>query len=86
LSHASTPVSCSIVNNIYKSTKVTETMVSGEKSCFVIAPIGGEESETRKRSDLVLECIIKPAAEKCGYKAVRADEISESGIITTQII
>jgi len=61
-------------------------MVNGEKSCFVIAPIGSEESETRKRSDLVLKHIIKPAAEECGYNAVRADEISEPGVITTQVI
>jgi len=61
-------------------------MASGKKSCFVIAPIGQEESETRNRSDLVLKHIIKPAAEECGYKAVRADEISEPGIITTQVI
>jgi hypothetical protein len=61
-------------------------MVSGKKSCFVIAPIGSEESKTRQRSDLVLKHIIKPATEECGYKAVRADEISEPGIITTQVI
>ena len=60
-------------------------MASGKK-CFVIAPIGSEESETRKRSDQVLKYIIKPVAEECGYEAVRADEISEPGIITTQVI
>ena len=61
-------------------------MVNSEKTCFVISPIGSEESKTRERSDLVLEYIIKPAAKECGYKAVRADEISEPGIITTQVI
>lgn len=57
-----------------------------EKACFVIAPIGEAESDTRKRSDQILKHVITPAAEKCGYKAVRADQISEPGMITSQVI
>lgn len=56
------------------------------KTCFVIAPIGDEGSETRRRSDQVLTHIIKPATKECGYEALRADEISEPGIITSQVI
>ncbi len=56
------------------------------KSCFVIAPIGDEDSETRKRSDKVLRHIIRPAAKECGYNAIRADEIDKPGIITSQVI
>ena len=56
------------------------------KDCFVIAPISEEGSEIRDRSDKVLEHIIKPVVKESGYKAVRADEISEPGIITSQII
>lgn len=59
---------------------------TNKKICFVIAPIGKPESDTRKRSDQVLQHIIRPAVESCGYKAVRADEIDEPGIITNQII
>jgi len=57
-----------------------------EKPCFVIAPIGEPESDTRKRSDQILKHIITPAAKGCGYKTVRADQISEPGIITSQVI
>ncbi|MGB3346635.1 MAG: hypothetical protein WBA71_05250 [Candidatus Humimicrobiia bacterium] len=57
-----------------------------KKKCFVISPIGEKGSETRNRSDKVLEHIIKPIAEECGYESTRADEISEPGIITSQII
>lgn len=57
-----------------------------EKTCFVIAPIGDSESETRKRSDQVLKHVIAPAASACGYKAIRADQISEPGMITSQVI
>lgn len=56
------------------------------KKCFVIAPIGEEGSEIRERSAKVLEHIIKPMVEECGYEGIRADEISEPGIITSQII
>src|SRR5688500_15553907 len=57
-----------------------------KKICFVISPIGEEDSETRKRSDLVLKHIITPPIDQSGYEVVRADKISEPGIITTQII
>jgi hypothetical protein len=56
------------------------------KLCFVIAPIGDSGSETRKRSDQVFKYIIEPCAKECGYAAVRADQISEPGIITNQVI
>lgn len=54
--------------------------------CFVIAPIGEEGTEIRRRSDQVLKHIITPAANQCGYKTVRADTISEPGMITSQVI
>ena len=60
--------------------------MSGEKICFVIAPIGEPESDSRRRSDQILKHIISPAATKCGYSAMRADQISEPGIITSQVI
>lgn len=56
------------------------------KSCLVISPIGEEETEVRQRSNKVLKHIIEPVAYECGYQAIRADKISEPGIITSQII
>ncbi len=56
------------------------------KDCFVIAPIGEQDSDIRKRSDQVLKFIIRPAVEECGYRAIRADEIDKPGIITSQVI
>ena len=57
-----------------------------KKICFVISPIGEEDSETRKRSDQVLKHIITGAVEEHGYEVIRADKISEPGIITHQIL
>lgn len=57
-----------------------------EKVCFVIAPIGAEGSADRLRSDQVLKHIIGPSVRECGYEPVRADHISEPGLITSQVI
>lgn len=57
-----------------------------QRTCFVIAPIGDEGTGTRARSDQILNHIIAPVAKECGYTAVRADRISEPGIITSQVI
>jgi len=57
-----------------------------KKICFVISPIGEEGSDTRERSDQVLKHIITGSVEQLGYTVIRADKISEPGIITTQII
>ncbi|MGG1480444.1 hypothetical protein ABE402_05840 [Bacillus smithii] len=60
-----------------------------EKKCFVITPIGPNDSAIRKRSDQVYKYIIVPCVEKFGYKQeniIRADKISKPGAITHQII
>lgn len=57
-----------------------------KKVCFYIAPIGEEESEERKHSDLFLESIVAPAFDNFGYKVIRADNIGKPGMITNQII
>jgi len=56
------------------------------KTAFVIAPIGEPKSATRKRSDEILEYLIKPVVENLGYKPLRADQISKTGDITDQIM
>lgn len=56
------------------------------KKCFLICPIGKDESETRKRSDKLLRHIIEPICSDLGYEVVRADLISGSDVITQTII
>ena len=48
-------------------------------TCFVLSPIGEAGSDIRKRSDQVLKHVIEPACKLAGYKALRADQISEPG-------
>ena len=61
-------------------------MTEVNNTCFFIAPIGDPYSDVRKRSDQILKHVVRPAAKECGYNAIRADQISEPGIITTQVI
>ncbi len=56
------------------------------RTCFVIAPVGRRESRIRRQSDAVFKTLIEPAVGSCGYKAIRADQLSEPGMITEQII
>src|SRR3990172_11423074 len=56
------------------------------KKCFIITSIGKEGSEIRDRSDHIVEYIIKPALEGLNYEGIRADQISEPGIINVQIL
>ncbi|MEC4890107.1 MAG: hypothetical protein RI101_08595 [Nitrospira sp.] len=60
--------------------------MSENKVCFVIAPIGLDDSDIRKRSDQIFKHVIEPVAKECGYKAIRADHMSQPGSITTQIV
>jgi len=56
------------------------------KKCFIISPIGEEDSEIRNRADKILKHIIEPVINECGFKAIRADKIAKSGVITNQVI
>jgi len=54
---------------------------------FFIGPIGESGTPTRKRSDDILEFMIKPAAAECKLGQVRrADELAEPGSIPDQVI
>lgn len=56
------------------------------KKCFIISPIGEEGSDIRKNADDVLHYVIEPVCASKGYAAIRADKISDTGMITQSII
>lgn len=58
------------------------------KVCFVICPIGEENSSERIHSDWLFEAIIDPVFKKeyADFEVIRADKITKSGMIDTQII
>lgn len=65
-----------------RAAKVDISNLRPEQTCFVICPIGSEESDTRKNSDQVLHHIIEPAALENGLTAVRSDQLPVPGVIT----
>jgi len=56
------------------------------KICFYITPIGTDDSEERKHSDMFLSSLIEPALSGFGLEVVRADRISQPGMITSQVL
>jgi hypothetical protein len=65
---------------------MTKQQATFDTECFFIAPIGAEASDARHRSDGVMNFIVARAAEELGLATVRADQISEPGLITRQVI
>ena len=62
------------------------TEVGLHDECFFVAPIGSPQTAERRRSDLVLEFVVGPAAEALGLRTIRADAIAQPGQVTLQII
>lgn len=56
------------------------------KICFYITPIGSDDSEERRHSDLFMSSLVQPALEELGLTVIRADGIGEPGLITSQIL
>ena len=54
--------------------------------CFVISPIGPRGSETRNRADLLFNNIIRTALDENEWNIIRADQITGSKPITSDMI
>ncbi|MCW7471773.1 hypothetical protein [Leptospira kanakyensis] len=57
-----------------------------DKICFIVCPIGEEDSTERKHSDMVLKHLIEPVLQEFDLKAIRSDKIEKTGLITQQIL
>ena len=61
--------------------------MTDEKLCFVIGPIGDEESDPRIHADWLLEGIIEPVmANFPEFRVKRADKDPRPGLIDAQLI
>lgn len=56
------------------------------KKCFIVCPIGQEGTDTRKRSDTLLNFILKPICNECDFEVIRVDESNTGDSITKNII
>jgi hypothetical protein len=71
---------------IKKTQIITSEQASFDTTCFYISPLGEDDSEQRRHSDLFLGSFVEPALDQFGLKIVRADAIDKPGVITKQII
>ncbi|MBZ9674516.1 hypothetical protein [Mesorhizobium sp. ES1-1] len=64
------------------------TKPPAQKLCFIVGPIGGNDTEDRVHADWLLEEIIKPVfdAHFADFRVERADKIPNPGRIDEQII
>lgn len=60
--------------------------MSDSKECFFIAPIDDEGTDTRNRTDILMNYIVEEAVEEYDYAVVRSDQMDTPGSITSQII
>ncbi len=54
-------------------------------TCFVIMPMGEEGSDTRVRSQQVIDAIVRPVVEPMGFRTVAPWDLQHPGLINTEI-
>lgn len=57
-----------------------------QKRCFIITPIGNDDSNIRRETDGLIDAVILPTLEKLGIKGEVAHRINKSGNINNQVI
>ncbi|MGE8466125.1 MAG: hypothetical protein ACN6QE_08320 [Pseudomonas putida] len=67
-----------------KKQNTTEEVVS--KKAFIVTPIGGADSATRRAADGLISSVLKPLLTELGYETYVAHEISLTGSISRQVI
>ena len=56
------------------------------KTCFIISPLGTENSETRRKANGLINSVLRPILIDAGYKVIAPHEIDVPGSITKQVI
>lgn len=69
-----------------KENKTPEVQDVKKKTCFVVTPIGSEDSSTRRFADGILEAVIVPVLSEHGYEVLAAHQITVTGSINKQVI
>lgn len=69
-----------------KENKTPEVQDVKKKTCFVVTPIGSDDSSTRRFADGILEAVIVPVLSEHGYEVLAAHQITVSGSINKQVI
>lgn len=57
-----------------------------QRKCFIVTPIGGDNSATRRAADGLINAVMKPVLKSLGFDVYVAHEIAAPGSITKQVI
>lgn len=63
-----------------------QALAEGRKKAFVVTPIGGADSATRRAADGLIVSVLEPLLDDMGYDVFVAHKISLTGSITKQVI
>lgn len=56
-----------------------------QKKCFIVCPISEKETETRDRSDQLLEYLLEPVCKELSFEVIRIDKLPHNNSITNEI-
>ncbi len=56
------------------------------RKCFVVTPIGEEDTEIRRASTCLIEAAIRPVLEETGFETIIPHQLRNPGSITKQVI
>jgi len=59
---------------------------TAKKKCFIITPIGGERSTTRRAADGLIKSVISPVMQDSEYEIIVPHTLAEPGSITVQVL
>lgn len=57
-----------------------------QKKCFIISPLGLDDSETRRKADGLIRAVLEPVLTSLDFKTIAPHEIDTPGSITGQVI
>jgi len=72
--------------SFYIKVQRRSNQMSEKDFCFIVTPIGSDESSERRFADGISREVIEPVVESFNMKPIMAHEISETGSINDQVI
>jgi hypothetical protein len=66
--------------------KTVSKDAKGDPSCFIILPLGEDNSEIRRKADGLINSVLRPVLQAQGFKVIPPHEIDLTGSITNHII
>lgn len=66
---------------------IKEVRIEGaKKKCFIVTPIGADNSNIRRAADGLIDAVIEPVCKRLGLEVFVAHRIETTGSITSQVI